>query len=743
MNTTDVHVDPTAELGRLKDFQRASAEYVFRRLYTDPEPTHRFLIADEVGLGKTMVARGVIALAIDHLLATTDRVDILYVCSNLEIARQNVSRLNVLGDDDVALTGRVTLLPIQHHDLSERRVNIISFTPGTSFDLKSGTGTAQERAVLRMMLRAAWGEEHFTSTGSFRIFQKPVRSFDKFRQRALDVQREHARRLDEELVDRFRDALEREDEARAERGESTLWDELCELCELLRRQPNPEPSHVVRLRTGFVGATRRILARACIELLEPDLIVLDEFQRFRELLDWSDDPSPAAELAQELFAYTDSDTGEAARLLLLSATPYKMLTLKGVDGDEDHYADFIRTVGFLLHDEDATVSFEQDLRQFRAGVFQAHLDGGSAALAAKERIEATLRQVMVRTERLAVGSDRDGMLAERVLSGVALTPEDVHAYAAAAQVSRSVESWDPLEVWKSAPYLFSFLDGYQLAANVEGVLDDPIRAQEIGRHLAAGGLVPVDDVERYAAIDSGNARLRGLAADTLDREMWRLLWVPPSLPYHEPEGVWKYAAEESLTKRLVFSAWQIAPKAIGAVLSYEAERRMMTTHGAPRTTNTTEGRARLGRRLDFAYSNERLTGMPHLALLYPSPVLAAVGDPLEIARDWTAEHGRLPTNAELRRHVAELVEALLDALQTKPSPGSQPDQRWYWAAPLLRLGERCRVGRRVLVGGEPLGLAGRRARHRGRPLQRARPNSSPLVLRVAGSGREPTRADAR
>ena len=168
-------VDPTAELGRLKDFQRASAEYVFRRLYTDPEPAHRFLIADEVGLGKTMVARGVIALAIDHLLDTTDRVDVLYVCSNLEIARQNVRRLNVLGSDDIALAGRVTLLPIQHHDLSARRVNIISFTPGTSFDLKAGTGTAEERAVLRMMLRAAWGEEHFRSTGSFRIFQKPVK----------------------------------------------------------------------------------------------------------------------------------------------------------------------------------------------------------------------------------------------------------------------------------------------------------------------------------------------------------------------------------------------------------------------------------------------------------------------------------------------------------------------------------------------------------------------------------------
>jgi len=40
-------------LDRLKDFQRDSAAYAFRRLYRDPDTTHRFLIADEVGLGKS------------------------------------------------------------------------------------------------------------------------------------------------------------------------------------------------------------------------------------------------------------------------------------------------------------------------------------------------------------------------------------------------------------------------------------------------------------------------------------------------------------------------------------------------------------------------------------------------------------------------------------------------------------------------------------------------------------------
>ena len=58
--------DTSSALAGLKDFQRATVDYVFDRFY-GPDPTRRFLVADEVGLGKTLVARGVIARTIDHL----------------------------------------------------------------------------------------------------------------------------------------------------------------------------------------------------------------------------------------------------------------------------------------------------------------------------------------------------------------------------------------------------------------------------------------------------------------------------------------------------------------------------------------------------------------------------------------------------------------------------------------------------------------------------------------------------
>ena len=88
-------------LARLKDFQRDSVDYVFRRLYGDVDPINRFLLADEVGLGKTLVAKGVVARVVDELWDTVERIDVVYICSNADIARQNINRLNVTPDNRV------------------------------------------------------------------------------------------------------------------------------------------------------------------------------------------------------------------------------------------------------------------------------------------------------------------------------------------------------------------------------------------------------------------------------------------------------------------------------------------------------------------------------------------------------------------------------------------------------------------------------------------------------------------
>ena len=94
-------------------------------------------------------------------------------------------------------------------------------------------------------------------------------------------------------------------------------------------------------------------------------------------------------------------------------------------------------------------------------------------------------------------------------------------------------------------------------------------------------------------------------------------------PYAEP-GV------PGCTKRLLFSAWRVVPKATAALLSYEVERRLIGLFEA-NPENTPEARKRRRALLRSARTEGRLTGMPVLGLLYPSTTLTVEADPLRSA----------------------------------------------------------------------------------------------------------------
>ena len=611
--------DPEVVLRGLKDFQRETVEYVFKRLYLEGDTSRRFLIADEVGLGKTLVARGLIARAIDHLWQKVKRIDIVYICSNTDIARQNINRLHITGQKDFTLASRITLLPTQIHELEKNRLNFISFTPGTSFDLKSSLGIGKERALLYWLLKQAWG---LRGAGPLNLFQGD-KDRDSFRNLVKSFRDREV--IDRTLAKSFIETLERHIVAARRAGQPnirTRFDELCERFAYSRMNKN-RPSEDKSDRNQFIGELRILLAETCLTALQPDLIILDEFQRFKHLLEEEDS---ASILARGLFDYSDEHS--QARVVLLSATPYKMYTLHD-ETDEDHYQDFLRTVKFLQQDPEQSSYFERRLENYRRELLR--FAGDIERLREiKQELEAQLRRVMVRTEKLAVSEDRNGMLVQVMSEDVKLEPQDLDSYLTLQKVARVLEQSDTIEYWKSAPYLLNFMDEYKIKRVFKDILDIPDRMRELASIIAesSGSLLSWSDIESYKRIDPANARLRSLMSDTIGKGAWRMLWIPPSLPYYKHGRPYSEENLSGFTKRLVFSSWRVVPKAVAVMLSYEAERRMIRSfERSPK--NTPPSRKRRRPLLRFASTDGRLTGMPVLGLLYPSLTLARECDPLD------------------------------------------------------------------------------------------------------------------
>jgi len=626
-------------LGSLKAFQRRTVDYVFDRFYDPENPAFQFLVADEVGLGKTMVARGVIAKAIEHLWNKTDRIDILYICSNQAIAAQNLSRLNVLGRQALALPTRMTLVPLQmrgERSLSANKVNFISLTPGTTFDLRSSTGVAEERALLfhllRPLVRLPRGLQNLLQV------DVGVDRWENWIKRDVSL-----KGVDMALIARFRGDVG---------ADAALTADLEATVELFRRRRDRYPASMTGPRNGVIARLRGKLSHACVDALQPDLIIMDEFQRFPDLLHGESD---AAHLARELFDYRDPQ-GNAVRTLLLSATPYRMLTLQGDQAEDgDHYNDFLETLTFLFgqaQGREMVRALDQEMRAFRTalhGLPAAQAD----ALNQKAKVEAALKQVMCRTERVSSTIDRDSMVREPKTS-LTVQSDDLRQAMAVSGVARAFEAPDVIEYWKSAPYLLNFMRDYALKRvmkDKEG--SKPSAALVAALSAAKSACLDHDALNAYAPIEPANGRMRAVMEDVFQDGLEQNLWIPPALPYYGDAH-----SSARPTKALIFSSWTMVPDAIAATLSYEAERRM----GAGETGRGYFDQKR-PRPLQFRMADGRLAGLRALLLIYPSPILAELGDPLAVI---TGASERL-SYAEMRLRIAERLKASLEGLGARGS----------------------------------------------------------------------------
>src|SRR3989304_6723374 len=578
-------------LDGLKDFQIKTVDYVFEQLYV--KGRKRMLIADEVGLGKTIVAKGLIAKAFDRYMQNggptkeNPTFNVVYICSNLTLADSNIKKLNFTGDKQYVedTINRLTYMSY-NPDKKPSLFKINSLTPGTSFDEKSHQGEADERAIIFCLL-AEYSPFDSRRNGLRWLLKGGIRSVEKWDDKIAEFWNNRYVWLRGDMFRRFRNELRNTQVSEKchpniythlnSSLNYSFWHALLKIAENI----DGRNIHQVKCVGEIIRHLRRILSKLCLEYLNADIFILDEFQRYSNLikLDEAAD-NPAIELARTVFSIND------AKVLMLSATPFKPYTNEFDElNGEIHYKEFQSVLKFLMQDNPDAFwqQYERDRRAFFS--FIRHPDtlekGLNEAITLKEKLEGLYRTAIVRTERLLASEDRDALIKQVKRDPLAIQPEDISDFVVLDQITQLLNKDHnaslpvPLEYVKSCPYPLSFLDSYQHKEKIRKfVLHDKklLRLLNKTRH----GWLNLDDINQYKPLIPArgkslpNAKLRLLLDETVHNNGWKYLWIPPSIPYYEFSGAYK--CSQGFSKSLIFSSWKMVPRMVASLVSYEAER---------------------------------------------------------------------------------------------------------------------------------------------------------------------------
>ena len=685
-------------LSGLKDFQRATVERVFA-LFTDKQsPRCRVLVADEVGLGKTLVAKGIIAKTALYQQQNNDPIfKVVYVCSNQSIAGQNLAKLKI-NDNDQVDSLHDTRLSMQHLKIfkdelkaKDRKnyIQLIPLTPNTSFKMTSGCGSVQERALIFAILRRCDTLKEYLPelekllTDYARTSWQWVKA--DYEKQVADCDKDSNGKYLETMIGRVENYCVGNDTA------NRLLPKIVEFLKQYGQGCLQQATSNTHLRL-----LRRMMAEISIEMIDADLVIMDEFQRFRELIAMDEGREAAIDndtaiLSQRFFAAEKRDHGKM-KILLLSATPYKLYATPeeiNENKEDEPYREFDEVMKFLFESDAAKqADFSKVWSDYSMTLNQIEVADMTVLLAQKCTAENLLYQGVCRTERLSVNGADKFISTEDAKSSLDISESDIIAYVQANDVLKAIDSRNevPIEYIKSAPYILSFMEHYKLKEQlVDYFKKNPT---DIKRVRKPELWLKEDLIKDYSKLPDGNARFKRLKTEALPAGSERLIWIPPSKPYYELGG--PFSGLKNFSKVLVFSAWEMVPRMIATMLSYEAERRTVgelarKASSAIRERNEDKIPSYFpqpkkisfpGPRLKFNLRENEPASMTLMCLTYPCVTLAKLYDPISAMNQGLTKR---QIEAELRLK----IEEKLSALESEVTIGESGGDEWYSLAPLL------------------------------------------------------------
>jgi hypothetical protein len=632
-------------MGR-KPFQEATVLHAVSQLRDHSGP-RRFLVADEVGLGKTLVAQGIL----QHLASGSRPFTVFYVCSSLTIANQNRDRLlEILPPADRKIASvnvdRPTLLPWADPPASNS-FTLFTLTPGTLPMKGSSRGRVDERAAIWCLLREGLPD----AGGSLRVLEERLKLVqDQTWRSAVDIRSQgvmlqRMKELSKPFMAEVRALLHL-----TGAGDRAVADAL------IRRIDE-------ETQLATIQNLRQRLGRLGLGMMKPDLVILDEFQRFFEILEpfrattdierqaapaeadeEPDDDDEDAHSLLRLLLGARGDEGAPA-ILLLSATPYRP-PAGGIDGaGVRHYDQFFRLLEFLFGAQAKTeVPALRSLFRRYGTLLREAAPGSDEVVRLRDDIQARLFRVIARTERAGL-LGAEGNVAAPERRSVELRPDDVRVYRHLWESAGDDDQSAVTPYWSSIPYPLQMMDQRYLfrkratPAPIDGVSASPLVLHAL-------------QVRRYEELAPPHPRMRALLSEVAG-PMLGLPWLPPSLPWW-PLGVpFKDAVDAApvggLSKILLFSRFRAVPRAVASLISFDSERRLYAGARGRGRSYDYHARRRGGREESAPepglealpapsfnwQSRQRETGErefdhPLLSLFVPAPRLGEIGDPQHI-----------------------------------------------------------------------------------------------------------------
>ncbi|UIK06213.1 helicase-related protein [Neorhizobium galegae] len=575
----------------------------------------RYLVADEVGLGKTVVARDVV----EALSRKAGRpLVVYYIANGSAVAHQNKPRLVEFLEKAemkkaVRTPDRLSLVAVSTPP--DASVAIYALSPDTSFPRNSRSslsgGKAVERAFVGQLLQRAYPSVLPKLPTNFLQLQATSGWYG-----ALAVARKRIDDAPPGLVARYRDALQREfAELKISGAAPSFAGRLVDLALLNQR--------------AFIGRLRRALCLACLIHQPPDIIILDEFQKYRDLLEREESVDPL--MAQLL----KGNGKRPPALLLLSATPYRLFASRWEEsqGVQAH-REFFELVDFLAGDEvkvEAQARFKafgDNLRLLVQAPSAERTPLIVEAAALRDQLQALLSPVIGRTERDGFTRGHGNLEPNLRRLPAASEVADVAVYRHLVRSSEPKRKADALAYWSSVP----------------------LPAQALGRRYAISrdrifkpmrGLTALTRRRRdqLAPVKWPDAKLRALAA-TAPAEKLALPWIAPSLPWWDLSGAW--AEQNQETKLLLFSRFKATPPAVASLLSFGVEARWIDRRG--------------GYEKAYARRKIKLSGPP-------GPVMAAFHPSIWLIRNTDPATAPDLSGAGVRRWVRKTLKEALRALR--------------------------------------------------------------------------------